>query len=426
MGRYAEAGSRRLLGSSPGASGRTAAGLTRRSVMLGATGLVGGLATQVLGGTSQALAAGRRRRVRCTPGALWRAAWKRGLVFGSSAATWQLEDAEYAALHASEAAMLFTEDDLLWYRLKPTPESDLDFSFGDQIVGFAEANDQLVVGAHLVWDEGFGEGWTEEDLWGLSEQEARDLLFGTATALVQHYRGRVAAWIAANEVTSPEGVDGFRTDVSWYETIGPSYVSEIFHLAHEHDPDAVLVLNEFGFETVNEFGDRPEHRRRATLQVIDTLLDEGVPVHALGVQAHLLADRFAQRFNTHTYRRFLADVAARGLHILVTELDVLDDGLSADPTVRDQAVADVYRRYLDVALDEPAVKAVLTFGLSDRYTWLQEDFPREDGAPRRPLPYDDQLKPKPAYDALLTSLKNAVPRSPLWQLRRSTRTARGG
>jgi endo-1,4-beta-xylanase len=235
---------------------------------------------------------------------------------------------------------------------------------------------------------------------------------------VRHYRGRVAAWIVANEVTSPRGVRGFRTDVPWYQTIGPSYVAEAFHLAHEADPSALLVLNEYGFETVNQWHEQPGPRRRATLQVIDQLLADGVPVHALGVQAHLLADQFADRFDATAYLQWLSDVADRGLPVLITELDVLDDGLPADVAARDAAVADVYRRYLDVTLSHPAVKAVLTFGLSDRYTWLQEDYPREDGAPRRPLPYDEDLRPKPAYDALSDTLGNAPERPPLWTIRR--------
>jgi endo-1,4-beta-xylanase len=143
-----------------------------------------------------------------------------------------------------------------------------------------------------------------------------------------------------------------------------------------------------------------------------------VPVHALGIQAHLLADRFAQRFNATAYSRFLDEVADRGLKILITEMDVLDDGLPADIAVRDRAVADVYRRYLDVTLDHRAVKALITFGLSDRYTWLQEDLPREDGAARRPLPFDEDLQPKPAYRALSHSLRDAPWRHPLWPIRR--------
>ena len=389
---------------------REAPVVSRRSLLLGAAGVAAAGVVGVARPAAGASAAGGWRPP------LWKQARRHGIVYGSSTATWQLEDAEYARLFAREAAILFTEDDLLWWRLKPTPDSPLDFSYGDRIVGFAERHGMLVFGAHLVWDEGFGEGWTDDDLWGLSRGEARHLLFGTVRAVVRHYRGRVDAWSVANEVTSPEGVRGLRTDVPWYQTIGPSYVAEAFRIAHRQDPKALLVLNEYGFETVNQYGDQPGPRRRATLQVIDRLLRDHVPVHALGIQAHLLADRFAERFNARAYRRFLDEVADRGLKILITEMDVLDDGLPADIAVRDRGVADVYRRYLDVTLDHHAVKALITFGLSDRYTWLQEDYPREDGAARRPLPFDENLRVKPAYYALSHSLRRAPWRRPLWPI----------
>ena len=286
--------------------------LSRRSVLLGAAGLAG---AGVIG-----LPASPAGAARPTP--LWKVAKRRGIVFGSSTATWQTSDPDYAALFAREAKLLFTEDDLLWYRLKPTPDADLDFTYADQIIAFAEANDMRVFGAHLVWDEGFGEGWTEEDLWGMSEQRAREVLFGTARAVVRRYRGRVDAWSVANEVTSPEGERGYRTDVPWWEPLGKGYVEEAFHVAHAADPKAMLVINEFGFETVNEWGDQPEPRRRATLRVIDDLLAKGAPVHALGVQAHLLADQFQDRFDARAYTRWLGEVADRGLEILITELDV--------------------------------------------------------------------------------------------------------
>jgi endo-1,4-beta-xylanase len=378
----------------------------RRSLLLGAAGAAG---LAVAGVPSGPAAAGR------AAAPLWKVARERGIAYGSSIATWQFDD-DYPALYAREAKVLFTEDDLLWYRLKPAPDAPLDFSYADQVIGFAEANRMRILGAHLVWDEGFGEGWPEDYLWSIDRAQARELLFGTLTATVRRYRGRVDAWSVANEVTSPEGVRGFRTDVPWWETIGPSYVAEAFHLAHAADPRALLVINEFGFETVNEWGDEPEPRRRATLQVIDQLLRDGVPVHALGVQAHLLADRFVERFDARSYTRWLDRVADRGLDILITELDVLDDGLPADVAPRDAAVADVYRRYLDVALSHRAVKAVMNFGLTDRYTWLQEDLPREDGAARRPLPFDEDLQPKPAYRAVARSLAAAPDRGRLWTL----------
>ena len=385
--------------------------VTRRSLLAGA----GAVAVGATGLAGVAQAGRRPHRPRSGYPPLWQQAWQRGIVFGSSIATWQL-DVDYPALHAREAGLLFTEDDLLWYQLKPSPDAPLNFGPGDQIIGLAEQNEQLVIAAHLAWDEGFGEGWTEDDLWGLTPAEASDLLYGVIHEEVAHYRGRADGWIVANEVTDPFDADanGFRTNVPWYATIGPSYIAESFHIAQQEDPDALLIINEFGFETVNEFGDQPGPRRQAYLTAIDTLLDDDVPVQAVGIQGHLLADRFATRFNENAYRAFLGEIADRGLPILITELDVLDDGLPAAIGPRDQKVADVYRRYLDVTLDEEAVKVVVAFGLTDRYTWLEEDQPRPDGAPRRPLAFDDNLQRKPAANAIGAAFAAAPCRDPLW------------
>jgi endo-1,4-beta-xylanase len=224
----------------------------------------------------------------------------------------------------------------------------------------------------------------------------------------------------ANEVSDPYEADrhGFRKNVPWYSTIGPEYVAQSFYHAEQHDPGALRLINEFGFETANEWGEGAGPRRRAYLKVIDRLLDMGVPVQAVGIQGHLLADRFAERFNEKGYRGFLRDVADRGLPILITELDVLDEGLPKAAGPRDRMVADVYRRYLDVALDEKAVKVVVAFGLTDRYTWLDEDQPREDGSHRRPLAFDRSLNPKPAHHAISHALRHAPKRQQLWELKK--------
>lgn len=400
--------------------------LTRRSLLLAAAaaGLTA-CSDSGSGATSSATSAPptssaptTAEPVDCAPPAagprapLWQTALSRGLVYGSSAATWQISDAEYRKLFQREAAILFTEDDLLWYRLRPSPGADLDFSFADQIIDFAERNRMLVFGAHLTWDEGYGEGWTEADLYGMDARTASDLLFDTITQTVRRYRGRVAAWSAVNEVV--DGV-GIRTDLAWHQTIGESYIADTFHVANEADPDTMLLYNDFGYELDEDFALAAD-KRQVTLDLLDDLLAKDVPVHALGVQAHLHAAQFAERFDADAYRRFLADVADRGLKILVTELDVLDDDLPAAAGPRDAAVAAAYRRYLEVTLDEPAVISVMTFGLSDRYTWLQEDTPRDDGAPRRPLPYGEDMRPKPAARALRAALAAAPERPVPWEM----------
>jgi endo-1,4-beta-xylanase len=373
-------------------------------------GAAGTAAIGLLGGADASFGAASRPP-------LWRVARRRGIAYGSSWATWQ-SDKDYLRLLNREAAMLLTEDDLLWYRLKPSRDAPLDFSFGDKFIARAERHRQQVLGAHLVWDEGFGEGWGEKELFELSERQARRLLFPIVRRTVKRYRGRVVAWSCVNEAVDAAEADGLRRDVPWYGTIGPSYVAESFRVAHAADPDAMLLLNEFGFETDDEF-DTAANKRSATLRVLDALLADGVPVHALGVQAHLRAADFAAgKFDAAGYRQFLSDVAGRGLKILITELDVLDDGLPAARRARDRGVATAYRQYLDTALAEPAVVALITFGLTDRYTWLQEDYPREDGAARRPLPFDQKLRPKRAHGALSTELHDAPKRPLQWRIRR--------
>src|SRR3954452_10206269 len=113
--------------------------VSRRSLLLGAAGVA--VAVPVLPAAAQAVPEAGR-----TP--LWQQAARKGIVFGSSIASWQLDET-YPALFAREAGLLFTEDDLLWYQLKPTPTAPVNFAPGDQIVAFAEANRQLTIGAHL-------------------------------------------------------------------------------------------------------------------------------------------------------------------------------------------------------------------------------------------------------------------------------------
>ena len=94
--------------------------------------------------------------------------------------------------------------------------------------------------------------------------------------------------------------------------------------------------------------------------------------------------------------------------------------LSADLAIRDRLVADTYSRFLDAALDAPAVKIVVTWGLADRHSWIvrQETHQskwRTDGPPSRPLPFDAELNPEPAFERSFRRLhthRNGRPDSP--------------
>jgi endo-1,4-beta-xylanase len=187
------------------------------------------------------------------------------------------------------------------------------------------------------------------------------------------------------------------------QSLGPGYIDLAYRTAAAADPAAMLVYNEYGLE-----GDNLDSsaRRSAVLKLLSGMKARGVPVHALGMEAHLNGNAI----ETAGLSSFLKQVAALGLKILITELDVEDKNMAANVGSRDATVAGVYQAFLATVLQEPAVEAVLTWGLTDRYTWLSQMAARSDGQSVRPLPLDSSLQPKQALWAMLDAFASAPKR----------------
>jgi endo-1,4-beta-xylanase len=223
---------------------------------------------------------------------------------------------------------------------------------------------------------------------------------------VGHYAGQVHSWDVVNEAIDPvgQGDNGLR-DSPWKRLLGADYIDIAFHTAAAADPNALLVLNDYDLDYNIP---RDAAKREVMLNLLRRLVARGVPVHVLGMQAHLRASE--SNFDPLILRDFLRQVADLGLKIMITELDVVDQDLPRALHARDLAVARSYQTYLDAVLQEPAVIAVLTWGLSDQYTWLTKFRPRSDGAIPRPLPLDRLLYRKPAWSAIASALDDAPSR----------------
>ena len=91
-------------------------------------------------------------------------------------------------------------------------------------------------------------------------------------------------------------------------------------------------------------------------------------------------------------------------------MDVNDRYVAAEVGARDVAVAQMYGSYLGTVLQDQAVIAVLTWGITDKYTWLNGEDSRADGMPERPLPFDAALQPTAAFTAEVRALEGAPAR----------------
>lgn len=271
----------------------------------------------------------------------------------------------------------------------------------DAIAAFAAANAQTVRGHSLLWEQ-MTPDWVRSELkhhrdWRVVEAHFAHLL--------PRYRGAIGEWVVVNEMIDTEHGHGDMRRTGFQRAFGNDYVRRALESARALDPDATLIINDYSLEHDNPV-DRA--RRAALLRLVERLKRLDVPLDMVGVQGHIEIAKgpVAQR----DVARFLRELADMGVTISITEMDVLEADRTLPPERRDAIVDDAVRSLLDVALDQPAVKSVVTWGMSDRHSWLQDRAtstktaaactPVDCAALNRGLPYDAAMAAKPMRAAL--------------------------
>ncbi|HSA29128.1 MAG TPA: endo-1,4-beta-xylanase [Phycisphaerae bacterium] len=300
--------------------------------------------------------------------------------------------------------------------LKPNPvqvaEGSFNFTRPDAFVAFAASRHLQVVGHCLVWaKDDRTPPWFFRDGEGTAD---RDLLLArmkTHIATVAgRYRSRIAMWDVVNEALD-DGKEFLRPS-GWSRACGEDFIVKAFEFAHEVDPQALLIYNDYNNELPG--------KREKQIRLLRSLREKGAPVHAIGLQGHYELDRLP-----------LADLEATlvamrefGLKVVVSELDIdviprsrwwADGGryreelAKLDP-YRDGCPPEILRRQADQYAQlfrlfrkySDVVARVSFWNLHDGQSWLN-DFPWK--RVNYPLLFDREGKSKPAFDAVLEALK---------------------
>ena len=361
--------------------------LPRRSALLGAAALIGAAAPD--GSTD--------------PAGLNERAMRNGRFFGTAIDSRILAtDPAYMSQVVRDCGVLTGETAFKWGAIRPSA-GVYDFTEADHLMEFAQRHAMMVRGHTLLWHAA-NPDWLKDSL---DAGNAERLLLAHIHTVVTHCRNRVVHWDVVNEVIDrKDGKPLGLRDSIWTRALGPDCIDIAFHACAETDPAALRFINEYG---IDYDWDDDEHKRQDLLALLTRLKTRGVPVQGLGIQAHL--DASVTALNQTKLAQFCNDVAALGLKIVITEMDVRDNKLPADTAVRDAAVASHTRAYLDAVLSCPAVLGVLTWGLSDRRSWLNDELPRDDKLPQRALPLDTDLRRKPMWQAMADAFATAPPRT---------------
>jgi endo-1,4-beta-xylanase len=317
--------------------------------------------------------------------------------------------APLAQLVAREFNAITPTNMMKWGPLEPR-EGDYQWTGPDRLVDFGMANRMTVVGHTLVWHSQTPPWlFVDEQKAPVSKARLLKRIETRIQSLVGRYQGRVAVWDVVNEAID-EDEKGWRKS-PFLEIGGPEVYERAFRLAHEVDPKATLLYN--------DYNEHNPGRRRFLVDVIRDYKKRGVPIHGVGFQGHIgLAYP-----DLGEYEKSLQAIAAEGLPVHITELDVdvlprassytgaeistnfelreslnpwktgLPPEVDAQLTARYRQVFELFLKYRDT------IARVTTWGTHDGESW-KNNFPVR-GRTNYPLLFDRDLKPKAAHGGIV-------------------------
>src|SRR5215475_1378562 len=293
-------------------------------------------------------------------------------------------------------------NDFKWDATEPA-DGTFRFTNADAQVSFAQANNIIVRGHTLLWHNQIPPWVFTDPVTGapMQKSEANTALLiqrlqNHIRGVAGHFAGKLYAWDVVNEVIDENQSDCLRRS-TWYNIIGPQYLDIAFQTAREVDPNAKLFINEFN----STFGSK----RTCYFNVVSDLKARGVPVDGVGHQMH-------NNFEFPPVQGFIDTInmfSTLGVLQHVTEMDVNIYSGSANTSIpnydeipldRHVRVGYHYRDYFEAFKKlKDKIQSVTIWGLADDNTWLNSS-----GRINAPLLFDDQLKHKLAYTAVMTPL----------------------
>jgi endo-1,4-beta-xylanase len=276
-------------------------------------------------------------------------------------------------------------------------ENQWDWSKADKLVEFAGRNGMKMRGHCLVWHQQTPDWFFLDGDKPASKELVLQRMKDHIFTIMNRYKGKIYCWDVVNEAVADDSTIIYREKGSkWFQIAGEEFIAKAFEYAHEADPDAILFYNDYNTE-------RTEKRERI-YTMLKKLVDQGVPVQGMGLQAHWSIFEPSETELRAAIERY----SSLGLKIQITELDVsvykwekenrkAFDGESDSLTAQQSALqTEKYEMIFRVFREYSKVITGVTFwGVADNRTWL-DHYP-VPGRKNYPLLFDTDKKPKEAF-----------------------------
>lgn len=318
----------------------------------------------------------------------------KGIQLGNFASLKYLRERPYSELLENEFEHLVIDGEPNWsfedHELRPGRHK-FDFSDMDHVFDFADERDMPVRVQHLLWGD---EKWLPEWLktGDFSDNEILDIIKEHIQTVAARYKGKVREYTVVNEAFSRKLGKGGNQDW-WGQRLDTKYIDQAFIWARDSDPDAILILNDFGNEYDSDVA-RTMHDYAADA------VKRGIPIDAIGMQMHIDGSSAKSKEEVvKTMRRF----SEIGLKVYVTEFDVNMHNVHESPEKENEIQAQIYADMMGACIEVgPEICPSFSFlGLVDRQSWYG-GIGLEDA---NPLMFNDDYSPKPAFFSLRNQLQ---------------------
>tara|TARA_X000000368_G_scaffold223536_1_gene176464 strand:+ start:1270 stop:2427 length:1158 start_codon:yes stop_codon:yes gene_type:complete len=325
------------------------------------------------------------------------------------------KDRNELELLVSEFNCLTAENSMKMAYMQPK-KGEYNFSASDALVNLAEAANMEVVGHALVWHHQVP-NWIFVDSRGerVSREELIDRMRDHIFTIMERYKGRIKYWDVVNEAVNLKKVGGKQVahlrESPWYEIIGEDYIELAYRFAHEADPEALLLYNDYSMTDLV--------KTRFVAKMVKGLKGKGIPIHGVGMQGHWHLE-WPTKSDLQSAIDILSDADVK---ISVTELDIRvlphpkDSEMGADINLNIKRMKELdpytdgipksvlkkqakkYSSLFKIFIkNSDVIERVSFWGLVDHHSWLR-NWPVE-GRTVYPALFDRKYKPKPAYYAL--------------------------
>ncbi len=302
----------------------------------------------------------------------------------------------YEQIHKQQFNIVVAENEMKFDATEPQ-EGRFNYNNGDKMVKYAKQNGMRVRGHALAWHSQVP---NRVNNYKNDKKKLLAVLKNHIQKVVGHWKGQVAEWDVVNEAIS-NNEPQWRTGSVWYQGIGPEFIDSAFVWTHAVDPDAELCYNDYNLEQ----GINPKAKAGFLLKQVKRWVANGIPIHCVGSQTHVEDTTTDKHFigSPDSLRSLAKELAKLNVKLKITELDIgFKSGVNVSKKDLERQ-GQTFRQYLDIILEEPNADTYLIWGVSDKWSWLG-GLNRQKG-----LIYDDNLKPKPAFDSILVRLQTYEP-----------------